>query len=124
MMRRFLACFALLLIGNASSAGIADLTNADATNGLKQALNEGSVAAIAKLGAENGFFSNPKVKIPLPPTMQRVEGALRIAGMRKQADELVLAMNRAAEAAVPEAQELLVDAVKKMSVQDAKGILT
>ncbi|HSQ03948.1 MAG TPA: DUF4197 domain-containing protein, partial [Burkholderiales bacterium] len=62
--------------------------------------------------------------IPLPPTLQRIEGALRFAGMSKQADDLVLAMNRAAEAAVPEAKVLLVDAVKKMSVQDAKGILT
>jgi hypothetical protein len=45
-------------------------------------------------------------------------------GMKKQADELVLSMNRAAEAAAPEAKQLLVDAVKKMSVQDAKAILT
>jgi len=115
---------ALVLIGNAGAAGIADLTNSDATNGLKQALSDGSLSAVAKLGAENGFFGNPKVKIPLPPAMQRVEGAMRIAGMRKQADDLVLAMNRAAEAAVPESKQLLVDAVKKMSVQDAKGILT
>jgi hypothetical protein len=124
MLRRFLACFALFLIGNAGAAGIADVTNSDATTGLKQALSDGSLGAVGKLGVENGFFSNPKVKIPLPPAMQRVEGAMRIAGMRKQADELVLAMNRAAEAAVPEAKPLLVDAVKKMSVQDAKGILT
>jgi len=124
MVRKFLAGFAFLLINNAGAAGIADLTNSDATNGLKQALNEGSIAAVAKLGAENGFFGNPKVKIPLPPAMQRVESAMRLAGMRKQADELVLTMNRAAEAAVPEAKQLLVDAVKKMSVQDAKGILT
>jgi hypothetical protein len=113
-----------LLIGSASGAGIADLTNADATSGLRQALNEGSVAAVAKLGVEDGFFGNPKVKIPLPPAMQRVEGAMRAIGMRRQADELVLTMNRAAEAAVPEAKQLLVDAVRKMTVQDAKGILT
>jgi len=123
-MRQFLVCFLFFLVGNAGAASIADLTNSDATNGLKQALNEGSIAAVAKLGAENGFFGNPKVKIPLPPAMQRVESAMRLAGMRKQADELVLTMNRAAEAAVPEAKQLLVDAVKKMSVQDAKGILT
>jgi hypothetical protein len=115
---------AFLLIGTAAAAGIADITNSDATNGLRQALNEGSIAAVAKLGVENGFFANPKVKIPLPPAMQRVEGAMRAIGMRRQADELVLTMNRAAEAAVPEAKQLLVDAVKKMSVQDAKGILT
>src|SRR5215471_10640033 len=101
MLRRFFACMAFVLIGNAGAAGIADLTNSDATNGLKQALSDGSLSAVAKLGAENGFFGNPKVKIPLPPAMQRVEGAMRIAGMRKQADDLVLAMNSAAEAAVP-----------------------
>ena len=78
MLRRFLACFALFLIGNAGAAGIADLTNSDATTGLKQALSDGSLAAVGKLGVENGFFANPKVKIPLPPALQRVEGALRI----------------------------------------------
>ena len=123
-MRAILVFLGLWLTGNAAAATLADLTNADATSGLKQALSEGSVAAVAKLGVENGFFGNPKVKIPLPPSLQRVEGALRAVGMRRQADELVLTMNRAAEAAVPEAKQLLVDSVKKMSVQDAKGILT
>jgi hypothetical protein len=115
---------ALVIGGGAHAATLAELSNADAAGGLKQALNEGSIAAVAKLGVENGFFGNPKVKIPLPPSIQRVEGALRAIGMRRQADELVLTMNRAAEAAVPEAKQLLVEAVKKMSVQDAKGILT
>ena len=123
-MRHILGSLVLLVISGAAAAGLADITNADATSGLRQALNDGSVAAVAKLGVENGFFANPKVKIPLPPTLKRVEGALRLAGMRKQADELVLSMNRAAEAAVPEAKQLLIDAVKKMSVQDAKKILT
>lgn len=106
------------------AASIEDLSNADAVAGLKQALSDGSSAAVAQLGKANGFLGNPKVKIPLPPTLQRVESALRFAGMKQQADELVIAMNRAAEAAVPEAKPLLLDAVKKMSVQDAKGILT
>jgi hypothetical protein len=119
-----ISILAFLLIGNANAASISDLTSTDATNGLKQALSDGSIAAVGKLGVENGFFANPRVKIPLPPALHQVEGAMRLAGMRKQADELVLAMNRAAEAAVPEAKQLLVDAVKKMSVQDAKGVLT
>jgi len=105
-------------------AGIADISNADASSGLRQALTDGSAAAVKMLGAENGYFANAKVKIPLPPSLQKVEGAMRMMGMKKQADELVLSMNRAAEAAAPEAKQLLVDAVKKMSVQDAKGILT
>ncbi|MBS1217655.1 MAG: hypothetical protein H6R21_788 [Proteobacteria bacterium] len=107
-----------------ASAGIADISNADAVSGLRQALSDGSSAAVKLLSAENGYFGNAKVKIPLPPSLQKVESGLRMFGMKKQADELVLSMNRAAEAAAPEAQQLLVDAVKKMSVQDAKGILT
>ena len=105
-------------------AGIADISNADASSGLRQALTDGSAAAVKLLSAENGYFSNAKVKIPLPPSLQKVEGAMRMMGMKKQADELVLSMNRAAEAAAPEARQLLTEAVKKMSVQDAKGILT
>ena len=123
-MDRILGFFALLVISTCAAANLDGISNTDAVSGLKQALSEGSIAAVGKLGVENGFFANPKVKIPLPPAMQRVESAMRIAGMRKQADELVLTMNRAAEAAAPEAKQLLVDAVKKMSVQDAKKILT
>jgi Protein of unknown function (DUF4197) len=123
-MRQFVICLSFLLIGNAAAASIADLSNTEAIGGLKQALSDGSIAAVAKLGVQNGFFGDPKVKIPLPPSLQRIEGALRFAGMQRQADELVLSMNRAAEAAVPEAKQLLLDAVKKMTVQDAKAILT
>jgi len=124
-MSRILGFLAAVVISvPAVAAGLESVSNAEAVSGLKQALADGSAAAVAKLGVENGFFTNPKVKIPLPPALQRVESALRFAGMRKQADDLVLAMNRAAETAVPEAQALLVDAVKRMSVQDAKGILT
>jgi len=117
----FLLC---LVTSLREGAGIADISNADAVSGLRQALTDGSAAAVKMLSAENGYFGNAKVKIPLPPSLQKIESGLRLMGMRRQADELVLSMNRAAEAAAPEARQLLVDAVKKMSVQDAKGILT
>jgi hypothetical protein len=123
-MRNALGVFALIAATASFAAGLDSISSTDAATGLKQALSDGSVAAVAKLGIENGFFGNPNVKIPLPPSLKKVEGALRMAGMKKQADDLVLSMNRAAEAAVPEAKQLLVDAAKKMSVQDAKGILT
>ncbi len=124
-MRRILGFFAIVLISFPVFAdGLDAISNKDAVSGLKQALTDGSAAAVGLLGKENGFFGNPKVKIPLPPALEKVEGALRMMGKKQQADDLVLAMNRAAEAAVPEAKALLVDAVKKMSVQDAKGILT
>lgn len=115
---------ALFALASPAAAGVADLSNADAVSGLKQALTDGSAAAVKMLGQDNGYFGNAKVKIPLPPSLQKIESGLRMMGMKKQADELVLSMNRAAEAAAPEAKQLLVDAVKKMSVQDAKGILT
>jgi hypothetical protein len=123
-MARILSCIAALVISGQAAAGLDDITSADAARGLRQALTDGSLAAVAKLGVENGFFGNPRVRIPLPPSLQRVERGLRAFGMRREADELVLAMNRAAETAVPEARQLLTDAVRKMSVQDAKGILT
>jgi hypothetical protein len=122
-MARIVSCILALVITGHAAAVLDDITHAEAVRGLRQALNDGSAAAVAKLGVENGFFANPKVRIPLPPSLQKIERGLRAFGMRREADELVLAMNRAAEAAVPEARQLLTEAVRKMSVQDAKGIL-
>jgi hypothetical protein len=123
-MRHILGILAWFVVCTPAAAQLDSISNIEAVRGLKQALSDGSVAAIANLGVENGFFGNPRVKIPLPPSLQRVEGALRFAGMQQQADELVLSMNRAAEGAVTEAKPLLLDAVKQMSVQDARGILS
>ncbi len=107
-----------------AAAQLENITNKDATSALRTALEKGSRAAVDKLGKENGFFGDPRVRIPLPESLQRADRTLRRLGMGKYADELVLTMNRAAEAAVPEAKQLFIDSVKKMSVQDAKGILT
>jgi hypothetical protein len=123
-MLRILSGLVLVVISAHAGAGLEDISHAEAVRALRQALNEGSLAAVAKLGMENGFFGNSRVRIPLPPSLQRVERGLRAFGMQREADELVLAMNRAAEAAVPEAKQLLADAVRKMTVQDAKKILT
>lgn len=107
----------------AHALDLSAISNQDAAAGLKEALNKGSVAAVAKLGVQNGFLNNPKVKIPLPDGLKQAEKAMKLLGRQKQFDELVVSMNRAAEAAVPEAKVLLLDAVKGMSVQDAKGII-
>jgi len=124
-MKRFVAAIILFLVSGLACAGALDaLSNKDAAGGLKEALTQGVASAVSKLGRENGFYGNEAVKIPLPDTLKKAEGVMRTLGMGKQADELVLAMNRAAEAATPEAKSLLLDAVKKMTVQDAKGILT
>ena len=107
-----------------TASGVDALSSTDINAGLKEALTRGADAAVAKLGQKDGFFGNPALKIPLPPSLQKAEKAMRMLGMGRQADELVLSMNRAAEAAVPEARTLLVDAVKAMTLEDAKGILT
>ena len=101
-----------------------DLSRSEATSGLKDALVQGSRAAVAQLSAPGGFLDNEKVRIPLPDSLARIEGGLRMMGMGQQADDLRTAMNRAAEMAVKEATPLLVDSVKKMSVSDAKQILS
>jgi hypothetical protein len=114
--------------GGASSgavnAAVAALSNGEVDQGLKTALSRGADIAVKELGRENGFYGNAKWRIPLPPALEKASGLMRMAGMGAQADQLDLAINRAAEAAVPEAKTLLVGAVKSMSVQDAKGILT
>jgi len=113
-----------LLVSNALAVSLADLSNLDATNGLKAALEKGSAAAVGKLGVENGFLNNDKVKIQLPGILEKARPILKMSGYGKQLDDLEVSMNRAAEAAVPMAKPLLADAVKSMSVADAKKILT
>jgi hypothetical protein len=124
MVRIFAGFCALVLTPITLAAGIADLSSRDAVAGLREALTRGAHAAVDRLGVENGFFGDERVKILLPDSFRKTENLMRRLGMGKQADELILRMNRAAEAAVPEARALLVDSVKRMSVEDAKGILT
>ncbi len=104
--------------------GLADLTDAEAGRGLKAALSQGALAAVSVLGKPDGFLKNPSVRIPLPGYLADATKILKALGQGKRVEELEVAMNRAAEAAVPLARNLLVNAVKSMSVNDAKNILT
>ncbi|MES2500393.1 MAG: DUF4197 domain-containing protein [Pseudomonadota bacterium] len=124
MKKIILTTLLILFVSQANALAISDLSNEEASSGLKAALIQGAGKAVSKLGATNGFFGNKQVKILLPDSMKNAEKAMRMFGMGKQADELVLRMNRAAEASVPEAKALLIDSVKKMSLADAKSILT
>ena len=117
-----LAC--IFFTAHANALDVNDLTNTETSKGLKAALIQGAEKAVGELSKTDGFLGNNEVKIPLPDALKKTEKAMRMLGMGKQADELVLKMNRAAEAAVPEAKALLVDSVKKMTVADAKAILT
>ena len=101
-----------------------DISNQDAVAGLKSALNSSTLKAVEKLAIKGGFWNNAKVKIPLPGYLEDVRGMMNAIGMRKQAEELQMAMNRAAENAVGEAKPIFVNAIKSMSVQDAKGIIS
>lgn len=107
----------------AQALSLGDLTNAEASNGLKTALEKGALAAVALLGRTDGFLGNPKVRIPLPGYLEDASKLLRNFGQGKRIDELVTTINRAAEAAVPMGKDLLVSAVRSMNVDDAKNIL-
>ncbi|WP_431476538.1 DUF4197 domain-containing protein [Massilia eburnea] len=118
-----------LLAGLALAAGafanpLDALTEKEAGGGLKAALEAGSVAAVGKLGVEGGFLNNDAVRIKLPRVLEKARPLLEMTGRGEQLDELENAMNRAAEQAVPLAKPLLVNAVKSMTLSDAKAILT
>lgn len=116
----------LILVAStqARALSISDLSSAEASQGLKTALEKGAIAAVSLLGRPDGFLGNPKVRIPLPGFLGDAARLLRTLGQGQRIDELVTAMNRAAEAAVPMARDMLVGAVKSMNVSDAKKILT
>jgi hypothetical protein len=123
-MRIFSISLLLVFSLGAHALSLRDLSNEDAVAGLKEALKQGASNAVGKLGKPDGFLGDARVKIPLPDSLGRVDKVLHRFGMGKYGDDLVVTMNRAAEAAVPEAKTLLWDAVKAMSIQDAKHILT
>ena len=123
----FAALLTLRAAGYSSDAlalSLGDLTNSDATSGLKAALARGTAAAIDSLGKNDGFLGNPLVKIPLPSYMENAAKIMRSLGQGTRLDELITSMNRAAEQAVPMAKTLLVKTVQAISIADAKNILS
>lgn len=118
-----MAASASLASPELAAQSLDQLSRHDATAGLKAALDKGAIAAVASLGRPDGFWANPKVRIPLPDHLQRARTALKFMGKGDEVDALELAVNRAAEQAVPQAKTLLTNAVKSISVDDAKQIL-
>ena len=108
----------------AQALSLDELSNADAAKGMKAALEKAALAAVGSLGAKDGFLGNDHVRIPLPGYLNDAAQLLRTFGQGAKVDELMTAMNRAAEAAVPQSKELLLNAVQTMSVSDAKAILS
>ena len=115
---------ALLIGGHAFAGALGELSAGDASSGLKEALIRGAEVAVSQLGKTDGYMGDARVRIPLPDSLRPAEKMMRRLGMKKQADELIATMNRAAESAVVEAKPILLDAVRNMSFSDAKGILT
>ena len=99
------------------------LSQLEAGDGVREALSRGADSAVSLLGKQDGFLGNPQVRIPLPKGLDSAASMMKALGQQRKVDELVTAMNRAAESAVPEAKPLLVNAVKSMSVQDAMKIV-
>lgn len=119
-----LALIPLLAAAQARAQGLAGISDLDAGKGLKAALETGAMAAVKLLGRPDGFLANPQVRIPLPGYLKDAAKFLSALGQKKPVQELETAMNRAAENAVPLAKNLLSDAVKTMTVSDARKILT
>jgi hypothetical protein len=99
------------------------LSDSKIINGLKEALEIGSSNAVTNVSKLNGYYENPAIKIPLPKTVQKVEGVMRSLGYGSELDEFSRSMNRAAEQAAPKAKALFWDAVKAMTFEDARTIL-
>ena len=112
-----------LLLSFLPTEARARLSEGDAAAGVRAALERGALAAVSLLGRTDGFLLNPQVRIPLPGFLKDVAKLLRATGQGRKVDELITAMNRAAEAAVPIAKPLFVSTVKAMSVEDALKIV-
>jgi hypothetical protein len=121
-----LAMMLLLACGAAPALAVSldDLSTSDTSSGLKAALSESVEKAVGQLGVKDGFLSNPKVTIPLPRALEKADDVMRRLGMGGKADDLKAAMNHAAESAVTEATPVLKAALRKMTLGDAKAILT
>lgn len=92
--------------------------------GIKEALAIGTERAVKSLAKPNGYFGNAAVKILMPGSLQKVAELAKMAGYQKQVDEFILSMNRAAEAAVPVAARYFGDAIRDMTLDDARAIVT
>ncbi|HEY7758915.1 MAG TPA: DUF4197 domain-containing protein [Burkholderiales bacterium] len=114
----------LLVLGVPNTASGENLADAEVVRALKQALLQGSARAVAQLGRPGGFLANARFRIPLPDSVQRADALARRLGLARYSDQVIQAMNRAAEQAVPEALPLLRAAVARMTLEDAHGILT
>jgi hypothetical protein len=112
-----------LLKGLITSIGEKALTESDFREGVMDALRVGIDNAVNNVSQDGGYSNNSRIKIPLPESLSNIEKLIRVAGYGSVVDEFQLSMNRAAERAAPEAKTIFWNAIKQMSIQDAKGIV-
>lgn len=113
-----------LLKGAQKTLGIGrPLSDSKIVAGLKEALQIGTSNTVSTVSTVGGYFNNPKIKIPLPGMIQKVENIIRVAGFGSQLDTFELSMNQAAEKAAPEAKDIFWAAIKQMTITDARKIL-
>lgn len=112
------------VLKQAGGLGSGTLSQADIASGLKQALEVGISNGADQASQTDGFFLNPKIKIPFPPDVQRVERTLRQVGLGNEVDRFVLSLNRGAELAAREARPVFMTAIRNLTIQDAIGILS
>ena len=110
------------VLGTAGAAAAAP-SEFEIAQGLKEALAVGTERAVGRIGVRDGFWLNRDVNIPLPESLRKVEKTLRTFGQGKVVDDFHLSLNRAAEAAVPEAAAIFGDAIRAMTLADARRIL-
>ena len=99
------------------------ITEAEAGQGIKEALGQGLVKAVLNLNKTDGFFGSQFYKVLLPPDAVKIENTLRDLGMGKMVDKAILSINRAAEDAVGYAKPIFVSAIKDMTLMDAINII-
>jgi hypothetical protein len=104
--------------------GIGALTDDKISAGLKEALQVSTEKAVALTGRPDGFLKNETIRILLPDKLRTASTAMRLLGMGQELDELEVGMNRAAEQATPLAEQIFVEALYKITIEDARGILT
>lgn len=114
---------AILVPRLASAQSLSELSDKDLGAGLRGALERGAEIAVSLLGKKDGFWADERVRIPLPDWIKKVERAIKLLGKSKDIEDMKVAVNRAAEQAVPQAKALLMTAVRSMSVEDARQIL-
>lgn len=123
LIRSLLLTIALLFNASAAIADLSSITGKEAVSALRTTLSKGADAAVGSLGKADGFLGNPAVRIKLPEYLENSKGLLKMMGMGSQLDQMEISMNRAAEAAVPQAKAVLKKTIQNMTVEDAKQVL-